>query len=149
MDEDEEADACYKRKCSANENCCEGSVCVEIDGVEGECLPADGRSEGERCIRDEDCEVGLFCEREHKSGGKFCQASVSRKKQLNEGCDMSVDCDIEKGLCCQLQRRIRQRAKKVCSYFSDALQCIGPVAVDKVKVELPKLPVPGEKRIYF
>nr|CAD7463716.1 unnamed protein product [Timema tahoe] len=58
---------------------------------------------------------------------------------------MSGECDIGKGLCCQLQRRHRQAARKVCSYFKDPLICIGPVATDQVKDDVEH--TAGEKRL--
>ena len=26
-----ESDPCYEKKCTSNENCCDGSVCIDID----------------------------------------------------------------------------------------------------------------------
>jgi hypothetical protein len=34
LEEDEEP--CYGKKCTANEHCCPGSVCVDVDGSEYE-----------------------------------------------------------------------------------------------------------------
>nr|CAD7205874.1 unnamed protein product [Timema douglasi] len=62
-----------------------------------------------------------------------------------EDCTMSGECDIGKGLCCQLQRRHRQAARKACSYFKDPLICIGPVATDQVKDDVEH--TAGEKRL--
>ena len=50
-----------------------------------------------------------------------------------EDCRTSSDCNIAKGLCCKLQRRARSKPKKICSYFADSNQCIGPVATHQVR----------------
>nr|CAH7719927.1 unnamed protein product [Callosobruchus chinensis] len=120
---------CYGRRCTANENCCPGSVCVDVDGVIGSCLFAYGRRVGELCRRDSDCESGLVC----------AEASAV------EPCHMSSECEISRGLCCQLQRRHRQAPRKVCSYFKDPLVCIGPVATDQIKYTVEH--TAGEKRL--
>ncbi|XP_021918850.1 prohormone-3 isoform X1 [Zootermopsis nevadensis] len=130
LQEDEEP--CYGKKCTANEHCCPGSVCVDVDGIVGSCLFAYGLKQGELCRRDNDCVTGLLCT-EIIGEGRTCQPPTSNKKLYSEDCTMSSECDIGKGLCCQLQRRHRQAARKVCSYFKDPLICIGPVATDQVK----------------
>lgn len=88
----------------------------------------------------------------------------------DEECNVSGECDISRGLCCQLQRRHRQTPRKVffmryfhtqkdhhpptnllsssrqvCSYFKDPLVCIGPVATDQIKSIVQY--TSGEKRI--
>ncbi|XP_067004720.2 prohormone-3 [Anabrus simplex] len=141
LQEDEEP--CYGKKCTANEHCCPGSVCVDMDGIVGSCLFAYGLKQGELCRRDNDCETGLLCA---ESGeGRTCQPPITNRKQYSEDCTMSSDCDISKGLCCQLQRRHRQAPRKVCSYFKDPLICIGPVAVEQVKDDIEH--TAGEKRL--
>ncbi|KAF5301625.1 hypothetical protein FQA39_LY10672 [Lamprigera yunnana] len=106
---------CYGRRCTANEHCCPGSVCVDVDGVVGTCLFAYGRRAGELCRRDSDCESGLLCA-ESETGGstRVCRPPVRQDKQYSETCNMSSECDISRGLCCQLQRRHRQAPRKCC-----------------------------------
>ncbi|KAJ4439861.1 hypothetical protein ANN_07989 [Periplaneta americana] len=113
LQEDEEP--CYGKKCTANEHCCPGSVCVDVDGIVGSCLFAYGLKQGELCRRDNDCETGLLCT-ETGGEGRTCQPPSSNKKQYSEDCTMSSECDIGKGLCCQLQRRHRQAARKYRVY---------------------------------
>ncbi|KAG8223663.1 hypothetical protein J437_LFUL001770 [Ladona fulva] len=169
---------CYARKCTANEHCCPGFVCVDVDGVTteyftvvGSCLASIGLRQGELCRRDGDCESGLLCaaeEDEDVPGGaigrvvsgtdgrsaprqmdsaiiRTCQPPTRSRKLYGEECLLSGECDISKGLCCQLQRRHRQAPRKVCSYFKDSLTCIGPVAEDRVKDTVRH--TAGEKRI--
>ncbi|VEN44071.1 unnamed protein product [Callosobruchus maculatus] len=141
---------CYGRRCTANENCCPGSVCVDVDGMIGSCLFAYGRRVGELCRRDSDCESGLVCAEASAveggpSVGRVCRPPVHQDKQYAEPCHMSSECEISRGLCCQLQRRHRQAPRKVCSYFKDPLVCIGPVATDQVKYTVEH--TAGEKRL--
>lgn len=163
---------CYGRKCAANEHCCPGSVCVDVDGVVGSCLVSFGLRQGELCRRDGDCESGLLCaaeEDEDVAGSaigrvvsgtdgrsaprqvvdsaviRTCQPPTRSRKLYGEECLLSSECDISKGLCCQLQRRHRQAPRKVCSYFKDSLTCIGPVAEERVKESVRH--TAGEKRI--
>ncbi|CRK97940.1 CLUMA_CG011312, isoform A [Clunio marinus] len=127
-----EEEICYGKRCTANEHCCPGSVCVDVDGVIGNCLFAYGRKLGELCRRDADCESGLVCDVSAVGGASVCRAPMVVAKQYAEECTTSSDCDITRGLCCQLQRRHRQAPRKVCSYFKDPLVCIGTVAMDKI-----------------
>lgn len=143
QDLQEAEEPCYGRKCTANEFCCPGSVCVDVDGIVGTCLFAYGLKQGELCRRDNDCESGLLCQ--ETGEGRTCQPPLSNKKQYSEDCVMSNECDISKGLCCQLQRRHRQTPRKVCSYFKDPLVCIGPVATDQITNAVEH--TAGEKRI--
>ncbi|XP_035718414.1 prohormone-3-like [Vespa mandarinia] len=143
--EEESDDPCYEKKCTANEHCCPGSVCVNVDGVVGTCLFAYGLKQGELCRRDNDCETGLMCADIAGGETRSCQPPVTSNKQYNEECNMSGECDIGRGLCCQLQRRHRQTTRKVCSYFKDPLVCIGPVATDQIKSIVQY--TSGEKRI--
>ncbi|RZF33358.1 hypothetical protein LSTR_LSTR007703 [Laodelphax striatellus] len=135
---------CIGRRCSANEYCCEGSICIDVDGISGTCLPLYGLRQGELCRRDNDCETGLVCT--DTGEGRTCQPAITSRKLYNEECSMSSECDIHKGLCCQFQRRHRQAPRKVCSYFKDPLVCIGPVASDQIKMaDLER--TAGEKRL--
>ncbi|CAG9805157.1 unnamed protein product [Chironomus riparius] len=128
-----EEEICYGKRCTANEHCCPGSVCVDVDGAAfGNCLFAYGRKMGELCRRDADCESGLVCDVSAAGGANVCRAPMAVAKQYAEDCSTSSDCDITRGLCCQLQRRHRQAPRKVCSYFKDPLVCIGTVAMDKI-----------------
>lgn len=126
--ENELESPCYGKKCTANEHCCPGSVCVDVDGVIGSCLFSYGLRQGELCRRDNDCETGLVCI--DNGERRTCQPPLSNRKQYSEDCSLSSECDMNKGLCCQFQRRHRQAPRKVCSYFKDPLVCIGPVASD-------------------
>jgi len=117
---------CSGRRCSANEHCCSGTVCVDLDGPSlGTCLPHHKR-EGAYCQRNVDCDSGLICTM--SEAGKTCQSPMNTKKQYNEDCTQSSECDIGKGLCCQLLRRHRQAPRKACSYFRDPLVCTGVVS---------------------
>lgn len=134
---------CYGKRCTANEHCCPGSVCVDVDGL-GSCLFLYGLGQGELCRRHSDCDTGLICS-DTGDGAKTCQPPFAAPKQYSEECTMSSECDIHRGLCCQFQRRHRQAARKVCSYFKDPMVCIGPVASDQVKDDIER--TAGEKRI--
>merc|ERR1712126_669815 len=60
-EKDGDDDPC-RRKCTSNEHCCEGHVCVDTqNSVTGSCLPVFGKKEGEVCYRDNDCETGYLC----------------------------------------------------------------------------------------
>ncbi|KAJ8978183.1 hypothetical protein NQ317_007986 [Molorchus minor] len=113
ISEDDEERPCYGRRCTANEQCCIGSVCVDVDGVVGSCLFAYGRRVGEICLTDNDCESGLLCVEADKGISRVCRLPVHQDKQYSELCNMSNECDISRGLCCQLQRRHRQAPRKV------------------------------------
>lgn len=85
--------------------------------VVGSCLFAYGRRVGELCRRDSDCESGLVCaEAEQGISTRVCRPPVHQDKQYSEPCNMSSECDISRGLCCQLQRRHRQAPRKVSWY---------------------------------
>ncbi|XP_050315732.1 ITG-like peptide isoform X2 [Anthonomus grandis grandis] len=139
-------DPCYGRICNSNEHCCPGYICVDVDGVMGSCMIMYGRRVGELCRRDSDCESGLVCaESDSGPNARVCRPPVYQDKQYSEPCHMSTECDISRGLCCQLQRRHRQAPRKACSYFKDPLVCIGPVATDQIKNTVEH--TAGEKRI--
>ncbi|XP_060533040.1 prohormone-3 isoform X2 [Cylas formicarius] len=140
-----EDEPCYGRRCTSNEYCCPGTICVDMDGI-GTCLLMYGRRVGELCRKDSDCESGLVCaESDSGPNARVCRPPVHQDKQYSEPCHMSSECDISRGLCCQLQRRHRQAPRKVCSYFKDPLVCIGPVATDQIKNAVEH--TAGEKRI--
>ncbi|KAJ8687179.1 hypothetical protein QAD02_022973 [Eretmocerus hayati] len=138
---------CLEKRCSTNEDCCPASVCInsDEDWPEGHCMFIYGLKKGELCRRDNDCETGLVCAEVAGSDSFSCQPPITANKQYNELCSMSSECDIGRGLCCQLQRRHRQTPRRVCSYFKDPLVCIGPVATDQVKQIIQY--TSGEKRI--
>ncbi|XP_065167782.1 prohormone-3 [Atheta coriaria] len=143
---EEDSESCYGRKCSANEYCCPGQICIDLDGIIGQCMFTYGRRVGELCRRDSDCESGLVCaEAEQGISTRVCRPPVQQDKQYSEPCSMSSECDIARGLCCQLQRRHRQAPRKMCSYFKDPLVCIGPVASDQIKNSIQH--TAGEKRL--
>ncbi|XP_058796114.1 prohormone-3 [Phymastichus coffea] len=145
--EDGIEEPCYERHCSTNEDCCSGSVCMSSEGEwsTGRCMFVYGLKQGELCRRDNDCEMGLICAEVAGSDSLSCQPPVTSNKQYSELCTMSGECDISRGLCCQIQRRHRQTPRKMCSYFKDPLVCIGPVAADQVKQIVQY--TAGEKRI--
>jgi len=146
LESEADEDPCYERKCTANDHCCPGQVCIDIDGIIGTCVFAYGRRVGELCRRDSDCESGLVCaEAEQGVSTRVCRPPVQQNRQYSEPCNMSNECDISRGLCCQLQRRHRQAPRKVCSYFRDPLVCIGPVASDQIKNTIEH--TAGEKRL--
>uniref|UniRef100_A0A182Y0J1 Uncharacterized protein n=1 Tax=Anopheles stephensi TaxID=30069 RepID=A0A182Y0J1_ANOST len=147
-----EPDPCYPRMCSANEFCCPGYICVIMDNdspisVRGTCMPLYGRKYGELCRHDSDCESGLVCDISALSGASVCRPPTIVAKQYGEDCITSSDCEITRGLCCQVQRRHRQVPRKVCSYFKDPLLCVGTVAADQVKHQIEH--TAGEKRIIY
>lgn len=72
---------CYGKQCTANEHCCPGHACVDVDGVLGTCLPTFGAKQGEMCERDGDCESGLICS---GSDIKTCTTVVEAKKQYGK-----------------------------------------------------------------
>lgn len=97
------------RSLSFNLNCF-----FQFFSVVGTCLFAYGRRVGELCRRDTDCESGLVCaEAEPGTMTRVCRPPVHQEKQYSELCNMSNECDISRGLCCQLQRRHRQAPRKV------------------------------------
>jgi len=141
--EAEAQDPCNGKTCSANEHCCEGHVCVDTDDTMGTCLPVYGKKQGEHCSRDTDCDSGFLC---IDSGyGRSCQTPVPGDKGLGEDCRTSSDCNISKGLCCKLHRRAKSQPKKICSYFTDPLMCIGQVAAGQVQTAIEH--TAGEKRL--
>lgn len=42
-----------------------------------------------------------------------CRPPSAGRKQYNEDCNTSSECDVTRGLCCIMQRRHRQKARKV------------------------------------
>lgn len=147
--EAEARDPCNGKSCTMNEHCCNGHVCVDTDDAmnSGICLPVYGLRQGETCTRDTDCESGFVCtlSNELEAGGRTCQTPVPGDKGLGEDCRTSSDCNITKGLCCKLHRRARSQPKKICSYFSDPMMCLGPVATDQVVTAIEH--TAGEKRL--
>jgi len=144
--EAEARDPCNGKSCTMNEHCCNGHVCVDSDDALGTgiCLPVYGLRQGETCSRDTDCESGFVCTMS-EAGGRTCQTPVPGDKGLGEDCRTSSDCNITKGLCCKLHRRARSQPKKICSYFSDPMMCLGPVATNQVSTSIEH--TAGEKRL--
>lgn len=147
--EDEDADPCVGKTCTANEHCCDGHVCVdtEEEGQSeefGTCLPIYGKKQGESCFKDNDCETGFLCLTDG-SGVKSCQTPVAGAQELGDDCRTSSDCNLHKGLCCKLQRRARSQPKKICTYFTDPLMCVGPVSASHVRPGFAH--TAGEKRV--
>merc|ERR1712080_792715 len=142
---EEDDDPCHARKCTANEHCCEGHVCVDTQiDFTGTCMPMWGKKQGETCFRDNDCETGFVC-MESAHGQMECQEPSPGKGKYGDDCRESSDCNIHKGLCCTLHRRARMQPKKLCTYFTDAASCIGPVATHQVRNHVEH--TAGEKRM--
>lgn len=146
---DEEDDPCIGKKCTANEHCCDGDVCVDTEensnsGSYGTCLPIFGKKQGEPCYDDKECETGFMCST-GRHGERTCESPVPGTRGLGEDCGTSSDCNIRKGLCCKLQRRAKSQPKKICTYFTDPNVCIGPVATSQVRSSMEH--TAGEKRI--
>jgi len=125
-------DPCYEKKCTANENCCDGTVCIDMEQSVGTCMPLYGRKVGELCYRTSDCETGYVCG-EGAEGQMMCMEHVAGDGAFGEECVESKDCNIAQGLCCRLQRRQRTQPTKLCTYFTSSDVCIGPVAHHKVR----------------
>ncbi|KAG7312845.1 hypothetical protein JYU34_001227 [Plutella xylostella] len=141
----EEAAQCYSSPCVINGDCCNGFVCLNTEDG-GRCLPAfAGRKLGEICNRENQCDAGLVCEEVVPGEMHVCRPPTSGHKQYNDECAVSSECDITRGLCCIMQRRHRQKARKTCGYFKEPLVCIGPVATDQVREFVQH--TAGEKRI--
>jgi len=127
-----EEDPCYEKKCTSNENCCEGSVCIDMDiKTVGTCMPLYGRREGEMCMRNSDCETGYVCAEGEM--GMQCQEFIPGAGRFGDECGDSGDCNIHLGLCCRLQRRQKMQPKKLCTYFTATDVCIGKVAHNQVR----------------
>lgn len=129
LDEESKAEVsaeCSGKMCTANEHCCKGHVCVDNDETTGTCLPVWGNKMGEYCHRDQDCESSFICV------DRTCQSPAPGKLMLGENCRTSSECNVGKGLCCKLQRRARSQPTKICSYFVDPANCLGPVAARPV-----------------
>ncbi|KAL0859039.1 hypothetical protein ABMA27_010886 [Loxostege sticticalis] len=136
---------CYSSPCATNGDCCRGLLCLDTEDG-GRCLPAfSGRKFGEMCNRDNQCDAGLVCEEVVPGEMHVCRAPSPGRKQYNEDCASSSECDVTRGLCCIMQRRHRQKPRKSCGYFKEPLVCIGPVALDQVR-EAPQHTA-GEKRV--
>jgi len=144
-EEVEDDDPCHQRKCTSNEHCCDGHVCVDTqNSVTGSCLPVFGKKEGEICYRDTDCETGFLC-MEGLSGRMECQPPAPGAGKFGEECRSSNECNIHMGLCCRLQRRQKMQPKKLCTYYTDPEVCIGPVASAQNKRVMQH--TAGEKRM--
>ncbi|CAG2106517.1 unnamed protein product [Medioppia subpectinata] len=121
-------------------------ICVVVS-VAGTCLPIYGVSEGESCQSNDECETGLSCQYDDHyvinpsalyqvKGRRSCQPTLGRemmKKQYNNECQTSSECDSSRGLCCQVIKRHRQAPRKLCYYFSDPQSCVGAVDVTYAK----------------
>jgi hypothetical protein len=143
--EEEDNDPCHQRKCTSNEHCCDGHVCVDTqNSVTGSCLPVFGKKEGEICYRDTDCETGFLC-MEGLNGRMECQPPAPGAGKFGEECRSSNECNIHLGLCCRLQRRQKMQPKKLCTYYTDPEVCIGPVASAQNKRVMQH--TAGEKRM--
>ncbi|XP_076028589.1 space blanket [Oratosquilla oratoria] len=137
--EREVEEQCEGRRCTSNEHCCLNSICVDFNGVSGTCMTSLGQEEGAICASDPDCAAGLICDL------GICAAPRMGNKLYNEPCSISSECNVERGLCCQLVRRHRQAPKQMCVYFKDPRTCIGHVAADQVQQTIDH--TKGEKRL--
>jgi hypothetical protein len=122
--------ACEGKMCTANEQCCDGHVCIDADETTGTCMPLYGKVQGEECHRDQDCDTGFLCI--DNGSTRSCQPPVAGDKLLGETCRTSSECNTNKGLCCKLTRRARSQPKKICSYYVDPANCLGAVAASPV-----------------
>ncbi|KAI8441798.1 hypothetical protein MSG28_005484 [Choristoneura fumiferana] len=130
---------------AVKQQCC-ALLCFGVENDGGRCLPAfAGRKLGEICNRENQCEAGLVCEEVVPGEMHVCRPPTAGRKQYNEDCSASSECDITRGLCCVMQRRHRQKARKSCGYFKEPLVCIGPVATDQIREFVQH--TAGEKRI--
>ncbi|KFM61435.1 Prohormone-3, partial [Stegodyphus mimosarum] len=128
---DREEDRCFGRKCEHSEECCKGAACVDIEGASGTCLPIFRKVSYQPCKEDSECGSGLICADSGTVGPlKTCQLEERsiKKKTLHDECTTSSDCDVSKGMCCQILRRHRMAPRKLCHYFIDPMSCIGTVA---------------------
>jgi len=132
VEEIPEEDPCYEKKCTSNENCCDGTVCIDMEQSVGTCMPLYGRKIGELCWRTSDCETGFVCG-EGPEGQMMCMEHMPGQGKFGDDCNESQDCNIHMGLCCRLQRRQKMQPKKLCTYFTSPDVCIGPVAHHKVR----------------
>jgi len=123
-------DGCAGKMCTANEHCCDKHVCVDADETTGTCMPSWGKKQGEHCYNDQDCESGFLCM--GTGARRTCQSPNPGDKILGEECRTSSECNGSKGLCCKLIRRARSQPKKLCSYYVDPQNCLGPVAASPV-----------------
>ncbi|CAD0206748.1 unnamed protein product [Chrysodeixis includens] len=141
----EEPAHCYSSPCTTNGDCCRGLLCLDTEDG-GRCLPAfAGRKLGEICNRENQCDAGLVCEEVVPGEMHVCRPPTAGRKQYNEDCSSSGECDVTRGLCCIMQRRHRQKPRKSCGYFKEPLVCIGPVATDQIHEFVQH--TAGEKRI--
>lgn len=120
---------CFGRQCFESNQCCKGFACVTMKETTsiGTCLPIFSRIEGDPCTEDEDCANFLRCLGTENS--KTCQKESKdvKKKLFNNDCLTSAECDIDRKLCCQIQRRHRMAPRRVCYYFFDPKSCIGSI----------------------
>ncbi|KAG7170853.1 Prohormone-3-like [Homarus americanus] len=101
-------------------------------------MSSGGQREGSECRSDSECNAGLICD-------MGACVMFQGKKRYNEPCTVSSECEVGRGLCCQVVRRHRQAPKTLCGYFKDPMICIGHVATDQIEhvVDHTK----GEKRL--
>ncbi|XP_018024461.1 prohormone-3-like isoform X2 [Hyalella azteca] len=125
-----EAASCEGRRCSANEHCCNDHICMAITGRTGTCMATSSQRLDDECVSDVECAEGLSCDL------GVC-TDLGTKKNYGEDCNTSAECDGARGLCCQLIRRHRKAPRQVCSYYKDALICLGRVSSDQVKSAAP------------
>ncbi|KAL4706237.1 hypothetical protein ACJJTC_017404 [Scirpophaga incertulas] len=137
-----EPEHCYSAPCATNGDCCRGLICLDTEEG-GRCLPAyAGRKLGEICNRENQCDAGLVCEEVVPGDVSLFASHIDShskcgrlgRKQYNEDCASSAECDIIRGLCCIS-----------CGYFKESLACIGPVATDQIREYVQH--TAGEKRI--
>lgn len=127
-EEEQEMEQCSNRACSANEHCCSDYICMANSArTSGTCMAVSSQRSGDECSSDSDCEDGMNCDL------GVC-SETQGDKSYGEDCTSSSECDGTRGLCCQLIRRHRQAPKKMCSYYKDAMSCMGRVNVAPLQV---------------
>ncbi|XP_055344718.1 ITG-like peptide isoform X2 [Paramacrobiotus metropolitanus] len=133
QDPSPEFNGCVGTVCRDDAGCCENMLCKfpELDNKKavatlGTCVP--NPNEGVICKEDAACGNGMECALTAGSRGyKTCQPKnrdVARK-QYNDDCRHSLECDQSRGLCCQQHRRHRQAPRLSCLYYKDSHNCLG------------------------
>ncbi|CAK9297074.1 unnamed protein product [Gordionus sp. m RMFG-2023] len=160
-------DECSKR-CKISEDCCRGFTCMSsvirnafTEGL-GLCVQEKKDKEGIACIRDTDCYPYECIEMKTIFPTlRFCQkpeivinnqidpfrSSNIMKKQFNDNCQTSQDCNQEQGLCCSRVRIHRQPHSLKCMY-KESVKCVEGEdnETDGVISEVGSYGVKGERK---
>nr|XP_053628115.1 ITG-like peptide [Cherax quadricarinatus] len=139
---------CEGRRCTANEQCCGGHVCVEFDGASGTCMSSLVRekvicaTEKTRCRWSIVNLAPVFLPGKSVTGSSSCTLPFIPGQVSLVPSAPSVR--LVRSLL-SMVRRHRQAPKTLCGYFKDPMICIGHVASEQAEhiVEHTK----GEKRL--